>query len=106
MTRFEIEQGEIRIAYGSEDLSTSGYTYFLSVVDERLSYGDVEDPSEALTIIESIDASQDGMYFAINTDKHLIGKHVSNDTMIVFMKRYGVPEKHWKLVQQGKEIAK
>ncbi|KAL0566476.1 hypothetical protein V5O48_015540 [Marasmius crinis-equi] len=106
MTRFILQQGAIEVAYGSDDLFANLYTYFLSVSDERLSYDEkYGDESEAMKIIESVDASQSGTYFHINTAEGMIGKHVSRETMVNFMKLYGVPEKHWKLVEQGKEIS-
>ncbi|KAJ6476342.1 hypothetical protein C8R45DRAFT_1102599 [Mycena sanguinolenta] len=102
MTRYEIQLGDITVAYGSDDV----LGVFLSVEDARLMWK--ENASQEINQIASDAATGSyrdggGVYLALTTGMG-IGKKVSKAAMVEFMKRYGVPAKHLDAVVRGQEF--
>ncbi|KXN83826.1 hypothetical protein AN958_11111 [Leucoagaricus sp. SymC.cos] len=99
MTRYELQDGNICVAYGCDDVLGC----FLSVQDSRLMWKkgeskDVNDIAQELGIGDG-----GGWYFNLTTGLG-IGKRVSRETMAVFMKRFGIPQNHVNAVRQGAEF--
>ncbi|THU78418.1 hypothetical protein K435DRAFT_832273 [Dendrothele bispora CBS 962.96] len=99
MGRTEIDQGNIKIAYGHDEATG----YFLSVVDERLGYK--EDISDAvLAVMEKVNADQGGGYFDLHTAPIGFGHRVDKETLIYFWKQYGVPESDIEKARKGQKL--
>jgi hypothetical protein len=89
MPRFTIEGSPISIAYGY-DFSCG---IFLSVYDRRLMYNE-KASCEVNEVAESIGVKDGGgSYFDLHTGPTGFGMKVSDDTMRVYLQRYGVPQK-------------
>ncbi|KAJ7108009.1 hypothetical protein C8R43DRAFT_963034 [Mycena crocata] len=100
MTRYTIKQGDITIAYGSDDI----LGVFFDVTDSRLNWK--EHASEEINEVASSAATGSsgdggGSYLALTTGMG-IGKRVTRATIVEFMKRYGVPANHLDAVARGK----
>lgn len=89
MVRFMIEGSPISIAYGFSDINH----YFLSVFDKRLEWkeGASEEVNEVADNIGLKDGG--GSYFDLHTGTQGSGIKVSNETMKVYLARFGVPKK-------------
>ena len=100
MPRYTIDGSPIHVAYGLDN--SAGI--FLSVFDDRLAYD--ETASYAVNkVTESIGVKDGGgSYFDLHTGPIGFGEKVSIATIVVFLKRYGIPEKHIESLVRGKEI--
>ena len=92
--RYEIKGSPLSIAYGFDEMCTSGM--FLSVSDERVEENEhASDEVNAVAMKIGVgDGDGDGSYFDLHTGQHGFGQRVSCETMMTFMRRYGVPEEH------------
>jgi hypothetical protein len=101
MTRYtiEVEGSPISVAYGYDEING----IFLAVTDERLEYDEnAADPINQVT--ESIGVKDGGgSYFDLHTGDVGFGLKVSESTMLVYLKRYGVSEKQIKQVLEDKK---
>jgi hypothetical protein len=84
--RYEIKGPYITVAYGLDQLSG----VFLSVLDNRLKYE--EDASDEVNSIGLNVGPKDGGggYFDLHTGPMGFGMKVSQETIAVYLKRYGV----------------
>jgi hypothetical protein len=100
MTRYtiEVEGSPISVAYGYDEING----IFLAVTDERLAYD--RNAAEPINqVIESIGLGDGGgSYFDLHTGDVGFGQKVSESTMLVYLKRYGVSEKQIKQVLEDK----
>lgn len=102
MTRHTIQNGEITVNYGSDDI----LGVFFDVTDARLAWR--QDASDEINEIAKEAATGSygdggGVYLALTTGMG-IGKRVTRATMVEFMRRYGVPASHLDAVASGKEF--
>ncbi|KAG0305302.1 hypothetical protein BGZ99_002146, partial [Dissophora globulifera] len=87
MVRYSKDEGPINVVWGHDE--TLG-GYFLAVVDSRLAWQSeaTEDVNE---ICEDISEDGGGSYFDLNTYRTGgFGRKVTEKTIFVFMKRYGI----------------
>ena len=90
--RYEIKSSPISIAYGYDEMCTSGM--FLSVFDERLEWSE-QASREVNAVTEQLGVGDGGgSYFDLHTGQTGFGQKVSCETMMTFMRRFGVPEEH------------
>jgi len=100
MTRFEIKQGSILVAYGHDDFMG----YFLTVSDERLKW-EPNVPTGVNEVKEAQCSSGDGLIFALGAfGLHPEHKFVNHSTMAHFMALYGVPKEQVAKVKAGVPI--
>ena len=95
MPRYKIENPPIKVAYGYDGFSGT----FLSVYDKRLEVDD-KTSDEINEIAKSIGPG-DGCYLDLHTGPTGYGKQVSDKTIYVYLKRFGVPENHIKALLSG-----
>lgn len=90
MPRYTIATPPITVAYGYDEFPL--YGVFLSVYDERLET-DPEASEEVNKVAESVFEDGGGCYLDLYTGCGMgFGMKVSDDTMRVYLKRYGVTE--------------
>ena len=90
------------MAYGYD---TGMKGYFLAVTDSRLKYCP-KASKEVNSVCENIGVLDGGgSYFDLNTYEFGgFGQKVSVPVIVEFMRRYGVPEKHLKMVKKCEPI--
>jgi MYND finger len=93
MPRFEIDNDPIHIAYGY-DFPVPGV--FLAVTDKRLKYN--ANASKSVNAVTEQIGVKDGggSYFNLHTGVDGFGMKVDDQTMITFLRRYGIPEENIK----------
>jgi hypothetical protein len=89
MTRFEFENGPLTITYGQDEITG----VFFSVADSRLIPDEEAQSKEVYEICNSYNA-EEGIYLELTNSKHGFGKKVSDETLIYFMKKFGVKQEH------------
>ncbi|KAI0029559.1 hypothetical protein K488DRAFT_88596 [Vararia minispora EC-137] len=99
MTRCEIIQDQVKIAYGDDDF----LGYFFSVEDARVSWAK-DATQEMNTVAESVAADGGGSYLSLTTGLG-IGKRISAVTMAGYMRRYGVPDPQIEKMFRGQPMA-
>ena len=90
MPLYSIDSPTGKVNYGTNE--SSGI--FLSVVDKNLEWreGESEEVNKIAMDVNGNDG--DGSYFDIHTGENGYGRKVSKETMITYLKRYGIPESH------------
>jgi hypothetical protein len=99
MGRHEMNQGAIKIAYGSDPATG----YFLSVHDRRISWSEIA-PDAVNDVAEKVHSSGGGCYFDLHTASIGFGHKVDRPTLICFWERYGVPAADVEKVRKGQEL--
>lgn len=100
MVRFEIEGSPIKVAYGFDE----GFSnYFLSVYDERLEYDD-KASDEVNKVVENEFKDGTGVYFDLHTGRLGFGIKVSQDTIKVYLARFGVSKEKIDELFSGKYL--
>ena len=93
MPRFEIPGDPIKVVYGYEDcLGLDLPSVFLQVYDNRLTYSG-NASQEVNKVTEKVGFRDGGgCYFGLHTGKMGFGPEVDDETMVVYLKRFGVTE--------------
>jgi len=96
MTRIDVQQGEIAIAYG-HDVSNG---YFLAVYDARLRRSE-HNSDELNAVCEGASPSGSGGYFFAYAGPIGFGTRVSISTMRELWCKYGVSEEGLKMLSEN-----
>lgn len=87
MTRFEIKEGPITIAYGFDE--PLQYV-FLSVSDERLATQSNDSSEVHCVSTTHVSLDGGGIYFQLCTSKPGLGNLVDHSTIATYLARFGV----------------